>query len=170
MAAPRGAPGLRVSLAAVIAVSVPVLASFCLLLGFVMAEVTGARPFAEPPFDNVSEAAAFGDAAGVLAFIARGDDVNRRWGTRADLFDSRGPMTVTALEAAILMRRAEMVALLLRRGARPDNARALACLAQAVGQERALPASLFGVADARYYDGPVVGGRDAFAACRLPWE
>jgi hypothetical protein len=170
VAAATDAPVLRVSLAAVIAVGVPVLAGFCLLLGFVVAEAVGARPFAAPPFDNVSEAAAFGDAARVLAYIARGDDVNRRWGTRADLFDSRGPMTVTAVQAAILMRRPEMVALLLRRGARTDNARALACLAQAVGQERALPASLFGIADARYYDGPVIGGRDAFAACGLPFQ
>jgi hypothetical protein len=163
-------PVPRVSVPFVVAVSVPVVTSFCLLLGFVAAEVTGARPLAVAPPDNVAEAAAFGDAARVLAFIARGDDVNHRWETRADLFDSRGPMRVTAVQAAILQRRAEMVALLMRRGARPDDARALACLAQAVGQERAVPGTIFGAGDARHYDGPVIGGRDAFVACGLPFE
>jgi len=160
----------RLSVAALVAVSVPVVGLFCLLLGFVAAEVAGARPLAMAPPANVAEAAAFGDAARVLAFIARGADVNQRWDTRTDLFDSRGPMKVTAVQAAILQRRAEMVGLLMRRGARPDDARALACLAQAVGQERALPATIFGVDEVRYYDGPVIGGRDAFEACGLPFE
>jgi hypothetical protein len=164
------APAPRVPLAALLAASVPVLAGFSLLLGFVIAEASGARPFARPPAANVAEAASYGEAAGVLGFIARGDDVNQRWDTRADLFDARGPMKVTAVQAAILQRRAEVVALLLRRGARAENPTALACLAQAVGQERELPPSVFGMAERRYYDGPVVGGRDAFVACGLPFE
>ena len=159
-----------VPLTAALALAAPVLLAFCLLLAFVVAEVAGASPFAIDRPRNVAETAAFGDAAGLLALIAQGQDVNARWEVRQDLLDSRGPQRVTAMQAAILMRRPEAVQLLLRRGARAGQPKELACLAQAVGVGRELPPSVFNAPDGRYYDGSPLGGIDALMRCGIPFE
>ena len=147
-----------VPLTAALALAAPVLLAFCLLLAFVVAEVAGASPFA---IDR---------PAGLLALIAQGQDVNARWEVRQDLLDSRGPQRVTAMQAAILMRRPEVVQLLLRRGARAGQPKELACLAQAVGVGRELPPSVFNAPDGRYYDGSPLGGIDALTRCGIPFE
>jgi len=158
-----------VAIVSLAAVALPVLAAFLVLGAFVLAEALGTAPFAVTPPQNLAEAAAFGDAAGILARLSRGDDPNTRWPIRPTLVDA-GAVRATGVEAALLMRRAELVTLLLRRGARADDPRALACLAQAVGVGSAVPPHTFGAADERYYDGPPLGGREALMRCGLPFE
>jgi hypothetical protein len=158
----------RIALMPAVAATVPAAAAVVLLAIFVTAEAAGLRPFASPPDANVAEAVAWGDAGQALAFIASGQDPNARWTIRQHVLDSHGDLHVTAVQAAVLSRRAELVELMFRHGARPDNPRGLACLAQAVGAAASLPPSVFGVADGEYYRGPSTGDMEAVALCGLP--
>jgi hypothetical protein len=151
-----------------VALAVPVVSAFLALGAFVIAEAAGARPFAVAPAANVSEAMAFGDAGQALVFIASGQDPNYRWTVRQDLVDSRGALHLTAVQAAVLARRPELVEFLLRHGARADDPEGLACLAQAVGRGAELPPSVFGATNTDYYHGPPIGGREALAQCGFP--
>jgi len=160
----------RVALIPALALAVPVVLAFFVLCAFVIAEAAGARPFAVAPDANVAEATAFGDAGQALAFIASGQDPNHRWTVRQDLVDSRGALNLTAIQAAILARRPELVELLLRHGARADDPEGLACLAQAVGKGAELLPSVFGARNTDYYHGPPIGGREALAQCGFPFD
>ena len=162
--------GERLSLLPALAAVVPVAVAFIALAMFVVGEAGGAQPFAVAPGANVAEAVAWGDAGQALAFIMAGQDPNRRWPVRQDLLDSRGVVHVTAIQAAILARRPELVGLVMRQGARPENPAALACLAQATGIGADVKPSLFGIADATYYTGPPLHGIDALDACGIPSE
>jgi hypothetical protein len=164
-----------IPIVAVVAMLVPVVVAFSLLIVFVVAEATGARPFAVAPSANVSEAAAFGNAGEVLGFISSGQDPNQRWFIRPNLLDA-GAMHLTAVQAAILARRAEVVSLLLRRGARAESPAALACLAQVVGRGTELPPDVFGITATdyyegpRFYEGPRLSGREALTRCGLLFD
>lgn len=153
---------------AVVAGAAPACIAFCLLIGFAIAEASGVPLFAVAPPANVAEAAAYGDAARMLALQSSGQDVNRRWPTRPGLFDASSALEVTALQAAILTRRPEVAMLLLRRGARADNPAGLACLAQALEQGTDLPPAVFGAEARAYYTGPLTGGREALVTCGFP--
>jgi hypothetical protein len=155
----------RLSLLPAMAAVLPVIVAFIALAVFVVCEVGGARPFAVAPDANVAEAVAFGDAAQALGFVMTGQDPNQRWPIRQNLLDSRGVVHVTAIEAAILARRPELVGLMMRQGARPEMPEELACLAQAVHMEKALPPSTFGIAAGDYYRGPLIEGMEALARC-----
>jgi hypothetical protein len=109
----------------------------------------------------------FGNAGEVLGFISSGQDPNQRWFIRPNLLDAGGAMHVTAVQAAILARRPEVVSLLLRRGARAENPAALVCLAQVVGKGTELPPDVFGITPTGYYEGPRLGGREALTTCGL---
>jgi hypothetical protein len=158
----------RISLLPVLALAVPALTSVALVALFVVAEAAGTRPLASPPDANVAEAVAWGDAGQALAFIMAGQDPNQRWTIRQDLLDSRGELHVTAIQAAVLSRRSELVGLMLRYGARAENPRALACLAQAVGIGQLLPPSTFGIVDGTYNEGRRSGGLEALSLCGFP--
>ncbi len=158
----------RLSLLPALAVALPAVVAFIALGVFVASEAGGAQPFAVPPGSNVAEAVAWGDAGQALAFIMSGQDPNRRWPIRQDLLDSRGVVHVTAIQAAILARRPEIVGLMLRQGARPETPEGLACLAQAVDLGKQLEPSTFGVADRDYYRGPRISGMEALSRCGLP--
>jgi len=166
--APARAVEGEIALLPALALIVPALSAAALLALFVVAEVAGLRPLASAPDANVAEAVAWGDAGQALAFIMSGQDPNERWAIRQDLLDSRGELHVTAIQAAVLSRRSELVALMLRHGGRAENPRGLACLSQAVGIGQLLPSSIFGVVEGDYYNGPQVGGMDALARCGFP--
>jgi hypothetical protein len=158
----------RISLLPALAVAVPAVVAFLALAVFVVGEAGGAQPFAVAPAANVAEAVVSGDAGQALAFIMLGQDPNQRWPIRRDLLDSRGVVHVTAIQAAILGRRQELVGLMLRHGARPETPEGLACLAQAVEKGEELQPSVFGVADREYYRGPRIGGMEALSRCGFP--
>jgi hypothetical protein len=150
-----------------LAIALPALCAFMLLVVFVIAEAAGANPIATAPDANVAEAIAFGDAGRALAFIMSGQDPNQRWTVRQDLLDDRGPLQVTAVQAAILSRRWELVELMLRHGARADSPRGLACLSQALGIGERVPPSVFGLPGDTYYEGPRTDGGEALERCGL---
>jgi hypothetical protein len=154
----------------VVAMFVPVIVAFGLLVVFVIAEATGARPFAVAPSANVAEAAAFGDASDVLGFINSGQDPNQRWFVRQNLLDARAAIHLTAVQAAILSGRSKVVHLLLRNGARADNPAALACLAQVVGGGTELPPEVFGITATDSYQGPRLGTREALTMCGVQFD
>lgn len=158
----------RLSLPLALAAVVPTAVAFIALVTFVVGEAGGAKPYAVAPGANVAEAVAFGDAAQALGLLMAGQDPNQRWPIRRDLLDSRGVVHVTAIQAAILARRPELVGLMLRHGARPEAPEDLACLAQAVDMRKELQPSTFGVADREYYRGPRLSGGDALSQCGFP--
>jgi len=161
----------RIPVVVLVAVGAPVLMAFAGLFLFVAAEAAGAHPFAVPPAANVAEAAAYGDAARMLVLMNEGQDPNNRWEVRQGMFDARKSLHVTALEAAILARRAEVATLLLRRGASAGaRGEAFACLAQAVSLGRELPPSTFGAVDREYYSGALIEGVQALSRCGLPLD
>ena len=76
----------RLSAAAVVAGALPSCLAFGLLLAFVFGEASGVPVLAVAPPANVAEAAAYGDAARMLALMSGGQDVSRRWPTRPGLY------------------------------------------------------------------------------------
>lgn len=111
----------------------PVLA-FALSLYAVAGWAGGASPFWSSPEVNVSEAAMIRDHAEVVRLIRAGQDPNRSWPISAEASDDGREQTATPLEAAIRIRRLELVELLIREGARvpPDVRPRLVALAQQV--------------------------------------
>ena len=107
----------RVSRLAAAAVCAPMLATLLLAVYVVAGWVAGTDPFWPTPELNVAEAALVRDHAEVVRLIQLGHDPNRSWPVRADVNDGRAA-TMTPLEAAIRIRRLELVELLLRHGAR----------------------------------------------------
>jgi hypothetical protein len=112
----RDAVPTRVPVAAAIAAVapqvVPLVAALFVLVGW----LAGINPFWPTPDVNVAEAAAVRDHAEVVRLIEAGQDPNRRWPVRADIIDGDSH-TMTPLEAAVEIRRLELVKLLVRHGA-----------------------------------------------------
>lgn len=97
-----------------------------------IALATGYRPFSAPDDLTLSEAAALRDELEITRQIRDGADPNRRTSVRADLVRST-PLELTPLEAAVAIRRADVMELLVAQGARidGDNYPVLRCLAEA---------------------------------------
>jgi hypothetical protein len=155
------------SVEALVAILSPVLLATVLLLGFIVSEAAGLRlgTFQEPA--TVSEALALGDAATAVALIRAGQDPNERAVVSKGLIDSHQPVRVTSLQAAVLARRPEFIALMLRHGARLDESPRLACLISAVGIGKDVPPAIIGV-DALHDDDVRTGGIEALEHCGLP--
>ncbi len=115
----------------VVLIAAPPLAAFTVLAAYVTAESLGFRALTVPAPTTLAEAAAAGAAARVVELIGNGLDPNAPSLVPAGAVDADAFMA-TAVEAAILGRRAEMVNLLREQGARLDPAHAT-CLARASG-------------------------------------
>jgi len=120
----------------VVAAAPPVIA-FALVAALITAEACGYRPFTAEPA-NVAEAAARGAAAVTLRFIASGANPNVPWPIAEGVLGTL-PRTANAMDAAILGRHAELIALLREHGAATDAHRAT-CLAEAIDFPEAMPA------------------------------
>ena len=107
----------RIPRTAVAAAVGPLLATFAAAVWTLLGWVAGADPFWPMPVLNVAEAAAVRDHAEVVRLIVAGQDPNRKWPVAPDLIDGNAHQ-MTPLEAAIEIRRLELVHLLLRHGAR----------------------------------------------------
>jgi hypothetical protein len=148
----------------------PVLLATVLLLGFIASEAAGLRlgTFQEPV--TVSEALALGDAASAVALIRAGRDPNERSVVSTGLLDSHQSVRLTSLQTAVLARRPEFIALMLRHGARLDESPRLGCLARAVGVAKDVPPGILDIVDDRYDDGVRADGIEALERCGVPWN
>jgi hypothetical protein len=97
----------------------------------------GRHPLWHVQMITLSEAAASRDVATVVWLIERGRDPNHRYPVRRGILNGDVPAAMTPIEAAVEARRADVVDLLLRNGARLDEAQrvALACRAKRRGDE-----------------------------------
>jgi hypothetical protein len=97
--------------------------------------VGGQLPFWTTPDLTLSEAVIVRDAAESLRLIRAGHDPSRAWPVRADLSETGHDDVMTPLEAAVAIRRVEIVHLLLEHGAAlpPAERSALIERAQHVG-------------------------------------
>jgi hypothetical protein len=100
-----------------VAVMGPLLVPLCLAAYVVAGWVSGRAPFWTTPDLTLSEAVIVRDAAETLRLIQAGRDPNRTWPVRAELSETGRDETMTPLEAAVEIRRLEIVDLLLRHGA-----------------------------------------------------
>lgn len=118
---------------AVVLVLAPMLAAMAVLLAFTIGEVNGVRPFSYQAPSNLAEAAGMGLAPEVLRLVRTGADPTRVETVRPDIISSQ-ITKVTALEAAVWSRRAQLVRLLEREGALGTDADRshMACLARAL--------------------------------------
>ena len=101
-----------------------------------LAAVTG-RPLALAPTPtSLHEASATFDPAGVVLWARAGADLNRRAAVDVRGFRDR-PVVLTPLEAAVMSRSPDMVALLVALGANRDGAtlQRLRCFAARVGDQ-----------------------------------
>ena len=90
------------------------------VLAFSGLDLLGRTPASPGPVRNIAEATASGAAPEVLRLLAAGQDPNRVWPVRPE-FVSSTMTQVTAFEAAVVNRRAVMLELLNREGARVDE-------------------------------------------------
>jgi len=120
----------RVSKMLALAVAVPLVSATIAVVTFSGLELRGDTPLSDGPVRNVAEATAMGQASEVLRFLAAGEDPNQIWPVRSDIISST-ISRVTALEAAVWSRRAQLVELLDRQGAfvNDESRRHVACLA-----------------------------------------
>ena len=95
------------------------IASLCAAVVFALA--TGYRPFTAPADLTLSEVAALRDELELTRQLRNGADPNARYAVRADIIRST-PLTLTPLEAAVAIRRVDVVAFLVSHGARIDGA------------------------------------------------
>ena len=109
--------GPRVPVVADVMAVAPLLAPLAAAVWILIGWAAGANPFWPVPDLNVAEAAAVRDHAEVVRLIEAGQDPNRTWRVAPDLIDG-SEHALTALEAAVEIRRLELVQLLLRHGAR----------------------------------------------------
>jgi hypothetical protein len=110
-------------------IALPPLAGFVLVAVYVLVEALGFRPLARPEGDTVPEAAALGHAARAVQLIAEGQDASARHHVRAGYL-GRDEHELTAIDAAILGRHAELVRLLQRSGASHWDSARTACYAR----------------------------------------
>jgi hypothetical protein len=124
----RGASAL------VIAAVAPLLIVFPASVWVVIGWASGASPFWPQPQMTMSEAAGLSNAGEVVRLITiEHQDPNRAWPVRQGILGD--PQVVTPLEAAVAIRRIELVRVLLRHGVTvPDSGpvrAALICRAEA---------------------------------------
>ncbi len=113
------------------AVTGPPVAAVLLVAGVFLSEWVGYRPLALPVGQNVAEAAAAGAPARVVALMRAGQDPNRAWRIEPAILETQG-RPLTAIDAAVLRLRPEVVGLLLRRGVAPASRVRTLCLADAM--------------------------------------
>jgi hypothetical protein len=105
----------------------PLLLAFLGSVWAVVGWTAGASPFWPDPMMTISEAAALANAGEVVRLIeVEHQDPNRAWPVRDGILGSA--RTVTPLEAAVSIRRAQMVQVLLREGATLSDAPTRAAL------------------------------------------
>ena len=148
------------TLAPLVAAAAPPVIAFALVAALMTAEALGYRPLSAEPA-NVAEAAARGAAARTLRFIAAGANPNLPWPIAEGVLGTL-PRTVNAMDAAILGRHAELIALLREHGATTDARRAT-CLAEAIDFPEAMPALGLPAIAERQRDPRQVG--DPVASC-----
>jgi len=103
-----------------VVVIAPLLVAFAGSLWAVVGWATGASPFWPDPMLTVSEAAALGNAGEVVRLIEiEHQDPNRPWPVREGILGRA--QAVTPLDAAVSIRRAQMVQVLIREGATPAD-------------------------------------------------
>ena len=100
-----------------VALVVPLLVPMCLAAYVAGGWVSGRSPFWTTPELTLTEAVLVRDAAESLRLIRAGRDPNRAWPVRADLSETGREDVMTPLEAAVAIRRVEIVHLLLEHGA-----------------------------------------------------
>jgi hypothetical protein len=100
----------------------PLLVPLCLAAYVVAGWVSGRAPFWTTPDLTLSEAVIVRDAAESLRLIRAGRDPNRAWQVRADLSETGRDEVMTPLEAAVQIRRLEIVHLLFEHGAAVTSA------------------------------------------------
>lgn len=112
---------------------VPIAAGITLVLAFMLAEVAGSSVFTYESPQNLAEAAAMANAAGVLRYLRAGANPADVVTVRPDVISST-VTRVNALEAAIWGREVAIVRLLVREGAlgRREARQDLACLSEAL--------------------------------------
>jgi hypothetical protein len=153
-----GAP--RIGLLRLLVVCVPPLVAVAAVAAFLIVERVVA--VGSPPAATVADAAARGAAARAVELILDGADPNGTGLVPAGVLGAES-FELHPIEAAILGRRPELVALLIRQGAVvPDRDRA-ACLARRTAFEEVLPA--LGVTEPPAAAGTPVGPGEAWAAC-----
>lgn len=108
---------------------------------------------------NLSEATAVRDDAEVARLLERGEDPNRRRTVRAGLLGNERVVTATPLEAALSIRRAELLGGLFARGASipPEDLPRIRCAVRALDD-----AEISAALDARYppADAPTCSGEE----------
>ena len=115
MTVERAVPEAGVAALQIVSV-LPLLGVFLATLVIVGGWIVGATPFWPVPELTLSEAVLTKDAGEVVRLIERERaDPNRRWPVRSELLSPAS--SVTPLEAAVIIRRSEMIPLLLQHGA-----------------------------------------------------
>ena len=118
------------------ALLVPLLVPVCLAAYVVAGWVGHQVPFWATPDLTLTEAVLVRDGAEALRLIRAGRDPNRAWPVRADLSDNNRDEMMTPIEAAVTIRRVEIVRLLIAHGGAvltPEERTALIALAERVG-------------------------------------
>ena len=110
----------RPSRVPLIAAAIPPCAATFALIVFVVLESFGHTISSEGPLRNLAEAAAMGSISEVVRFLSAGEDPNRIVTVRPYVISS-SVTRVTALEAAVWHRSAELMKLLDRAGAIVDR-------------------------------------------------
>jgi hypothetical protein len=125
----------RLSVPVVAAAVLPPLVAFAVSVYVAVGWLVGTNPLWPTPELNVAEAAMVRDHAEVVRLIHAGQDPNRAWEIRSDIRNSDQPARMTPLEAAISIRRLELVQLLVREGARigPAEREALVAFSRKYG-------------------------------------
>lgn len=121
----------------------PAIVLVCVELGVLSWTAMGGQPRWPDEQLTLSEAAAVRDEAEVVRLVNGGQDPNARYRVRVGLVDNGREVQLTPLEAAVSIRRPEMVDLLFLHGVRAsgDDWRRLRCVADAFG-DRDLVAAL----------------------------
>ena len=116
-----------------IAAVVPVAIGTLVILAFAVLETGGRTPMSIHP-GNLAEAAAMGNAAETVRRLSFGESPYRIQPIREDIVGS-DPIRLTALEAAVVSKKLELIRLLDSRGVfvGEDARRTLACLATDIG-------------------------------------
>ena len=111
-----------------VAAVAPLLLTFLASAWIVLGWAAGASPFWPDPQMTLSEAAGIGNAGEVARLITvERQDPNRAWSVREGILGSA--QTATPLEAAVAIRRIELIPVLLRHGAVvPESGAARAAL------------------------------------------